>query len=384
MNGQSQFGAMKFIALCLILVSFATLFFPWITISIDIMGMNLTLEECLEMGGMSKEDILDGMRDNLEYAYGTNANKLVDAMEILLEGEISVFQCATVLGDFSSMAKDLGAPKSTADELATYAAVAWGVIVVMGATAIYAIYSLVKDKKAGTLVYACISGVVLAAVAIAIGELNDAAGPAFQESLEDSIGGYVGMIDISSMISLELFHLGTAAFVCVGAAVLAAIFHKVHLSSVAKNATYAPTYNPAAPAYAPVAPGYAPAAPTYNPAAPTYTPAAPTYTPVAPTAPVAPVAPAAPVAGWTCSCGKVNNETNRFCNACGQMRPENSRCVCGAPKTPGQSFCSMCGTRFDAAPAPAPVEETTVICPQCGATQSKDHAFCKFCGTPMR
>lgn len=50
---------------------------------------------------------------------------------------------------------------------------------------------------------------------------------------------------------------------------------------------------------------------------------------------------AAPAAGWTCSCGAVNN--GNFCSQCGKPRPQPASwtCSCGTVNT--GNFCSQCG-----------------------------------------
>ena len=81
-------------------------------------------------------------------------------------------------------------------------------------------------------------------------------------------------------------------------------------------------------------------------------------------------APAAP-AGWTCSCGAVNQ--GKFCSECGQPKPEPKAeagwtCACGHSGNTGK-FCSECGQ-------PKPAAEWTCSC----GTVNKGK-FCSNCGS---
>ena len=81
--------------------------------------------------------------------------------------------------------------------------------------------------------------------------------------------------------------------------------------------------------------------------------------------------------GWTCSCGTVN--TGKFCQECGQPKPEKSEwvCSCGAVNT--GKFCQNCGS-----PKPAGGPK---ICKNCGwKPEDPNHSpkFCPECGTPFQ
>ena len=80
-------------------------------------------------------------------------------------------------------------------------------------------------------------------------------------------------------------------------------------------------------------------------------------------------APQAPAAGWTCSCGAVNQ--GKFCSECGQPKPEPKAegtwtCSCGTVNQ--GKFCSECGQ-------PKPAAEWTCTC----GTVNKGK-FCSNCG----
>ncbi len=90
----------------------------------------------------------------------------------------------------------------------------------------------------------------------------------------------------------------------------------------------------------------------------------------------APAAPAA--AGWTCSCGKVNE--GKFCTECGAKKPEEPTgwtCSCGAVNK--GKFCPECGAK-----KPAGVPQYK--CDKCGwepEDPTKPPKFCPECGDPF-
>ena len=78
---------------------------------------------------------------------------------------------------------------------------------------------------------------------------------------------------------------------------------------------------------------------------------------------------AAPADGWTCACGNVS--TGKFCNECGQKKPEavgGWTCpACGKQNT--GKFCNECGQKKP---------DGDWICPDCGTKNSGK--FCNECG----
>ena len=76
--------------------------------------------------------------------------------------------------------------------------------------------------------------------------------------------------------------------------------------------------------------------------------------------------------GWTCSCGAVN--TGKFCNECGAKMPEQAAgwtCSCGKVNT--GKFCSECGK----------TQEAKLVCAKCGwkaEDASNAPKFCPECG----
>ena len=104
--------------------------------------------------------------------------------------------------------------------------------------------------------------------------------------------------------------------------------------------------------------------------------------------PPQPAAPAA-AAGWVCACGHAGN-TGKFCANCGQPKPEPKPaggwdCACGAKGNTGK-FCANCGKPQPAAPAGWTCSCGSVnqgqFCPNCGSRKPADAPLykCDKCG----
>ena len=112
--------------------------------------------------------------------------------------------------------------------------------------------------------------------------------------------------------------------------------------------------------------------------------------PYPPQQPAPAPAPAAAPAGWTCACGHTGN-TGNFCSGCGKPKPAPQPaaggwdCECGAKGNTGK-FCSNCGKPQPAAPAGWTCSCGSVnqgqFCPNCGSRKPAGAPLykCDKCG----
>lgn len=318
----------KIIALCLVLVSFVALLFPWITMSVKVMGNEYTMQDLMSLAsgqGMTQEELeadfeeylTDAAQELAGQGYKVDVDKVMKLLHLLLEGKISPLDFAIVSADLSKVLGDLeDAMNNSPDaydmlvyitqienikESVTIVAVAmWAVLILMVAGAVFAVYSLLTDKKYGVIAYAGAAAVAFFAFVIATNKLNDASLMMFSgilDLLED-----LGILS-GAVTDLDFFHLSAAPFVCLIAGIAAVITEKVtafddRIPARGTSFTDGQLF-----------------------------------------------ADVSPRDRWVCSCGTTITGDSQFCHACGQKRQTKKVCSCGAELIPGAAFCSACGRK---------------------------------------
>lgn len=325
---KGKFGIRKIIVLGLVVISFVMLFFPWITMSIQVMGEKYTMQDIMSLvyaeSGTTQSYLEEEMRESFtdmaqeaaQEGIQMDVDKMMDLLRMCLEGKISPIECATASAFLSSLLGDIvDAANNSADaadlilvakqiegtkkSMATATIGMWGILVLMTVGVIYAIYSLLADKKYGVMAYAGVSVVAFAAFAIAANKLNSSMLSVFggiYDIFED-----MGLLGSASVADLDMFHLSAAPYICMIAGIASVVIEKVQLSG---NGV-----------------------------------------------PVISVS----ATKWICTCGASNDDKNQFCCVCGQKRQGKKTCICGAEWKPGAMFCSGCGRKLDGAADPVPV-----------------------------
>jgi len=300
----------KIIALVLVAISFITLFFPWITMSIEVMGQKYTVRDLLSMDGSNPVEMEEELREDLwgiakeaaEDGVTIKVNKLMNVFRMILDGKITPIGCADAATAIGGLIGDIVKTEGPVDDVSeryilsqiqsaqksitTAAVVMWIAIMLLTGTMIYAICSLLTGKKYGIIAYASVTVVFFAVFAIATSKLNN--------------GGILGilgdLLEEAGASDFKLFHLTAAPFLCVITGISAVVVEKLFVQN--KH-------------------GYTEVLPTNE-----------------------------SVGKWVCGCGATNSNHSRFCYRCGRKQMEGRVCSCGEVLRADAAFCTNCGKRI--------------------------------------
>lgn len=318
----------KIIAIGLLLVSFAMLFLPWVNMSLRVMGTSCSMYDLMQMGGVSKEQFDQLIRENiqkmameaLEAGIHIDTKSMEKLWTIFMEGKASVAQLAWASSYMNSLLK-IEMEEEEIDEvygmdvisttiyskldsiLAVASISLWGGLILAAVTLCYGIYAIVRGKKWGVWPYTVVASAIFLLVMISVGSINGKleSMQTFVGNVGDSMLGIVGSIAgiggvgglgssmLNGILDFKMFHVEIGAYICLIAALGVAVLRLLQM----KNVRWA------------VLPG---------------------------------------MGNWPCGCGAINRSESQFCVRCGRARVQN-RCSCGAQLQPGASFCNACGAR---------------------------------------
>ena len=314
----------KIIAIVLVLVSLACLFSPCVVVHVKVSGSSFTMKDIYRYAGTSEKEIETELRDQIsdindefsDYGIRFKTNKFVNLICNLLDGKITLLDMAKSCSLVKKTVGEILKVPEIKDELeitpyvsakqinsglATATAVMWVFIAAAVASALYAVYAILTDKKRACLVYTIIVALLVIVIVLLVKGINAAmisAGIGFTDLLED-----IDMIDQASVWNLRVVKVGNGVFLSLLLVVVAGIL----AAGGSKPATES--------------------------------------VPAIATEPV--VAPR-PVANKTCSnCGATVQADHIFCAACGtdlRKKPEPPKCpACGTVVDPNAAFCGYCG-----------------------------------------
>ena len=357
----SRLPSKSLIALVLVVISFLMMVFPWVNISIEVMGRDYAIPDLLDI--VCKYEGISSAQFNLELQAGIasfaaeladetgvimNAKEATNAIDKLLDGGVSLLDAATLCTYAGGLLKDIDqalnlniASLSSSERVVMMmiseasstlniaAIVLWVMIAVLVITFAIAVFTLLTHKKTGAIVYTIAVAVPFIAVVIGVMSVNDLM-QTYASYVTDAIDDILWMVGAGSygVQNLELFHLSAASIISLICAIAATLIMVVTGIKI---------------------PGIK-------------TPTVPNFK-------------------WTCACGFQNNLGNAFCSSCGQKRPEKPRCECGAVIVPGTKFCGKCGKPIESVDDDSfvPPPPTPKICPRCGSFM--DGAVCRRCSS---
>lgn len=361
----SRLPAKSLIALGLVVVSFLMLLFPWVNISIEVLGRDYSIPDLLDV--VCKYEGISAAQFDLELQAGIasftaeladetgvimNAKEATNAIEKLLDGGVSLLDAATICTYTGGILKDIDqamnlslSSLSSSDRVALMmiseassslnvaAVVLWVIVAALVIAFAIAIYTLLKHTKPGVIAYTIVVAVPVVAAVIGVMNVNGLL-QTYASYITDAIDDVLWMLGAGSygVQNLELFHLSAAPVISLICAIAAMLIMVVQLGRGHRTI----------------------AIPTDE------------FT---------------KLTKWTCSCGFQNKLGNAFCSSCGQKRPEKPRCECGAVIVPGTKFCGKCGKPIESVDdggfAPPPPPPPPKRCPRCGSIM--DGLICRRC-----
>lgn len=319
----------RIIAIILLVLSFAMIFLPWVTLSINVMGQKFTIAKLFDyssmLGGESmeeaREDVIDWLYDTSEdmawEGITMNPRKAIVIFDIIAEGKLSPIEAAKICSSTGKLFRELKSyfAKSIEDSYylssdeqvvismisslagkVTLAAVFMWVLI--GANLVcfgLAVYMLLNDKKNAAVPQLVASVVLLLVFVLAISKVNGAIKQLISTSsyiVSDLLSEFG--LNYGSTNNVNLLHLGFAGILSIIFAASAFVLPFVETKSLPRVNINIPTVSKK----------------------------------------------------WTCpNCGNKMNEANAFCANCGAKKPEARRCVnCGQVLKDDVAFCPNCGT----------------------------------------
>ena len=356
----------KIVAIILLFISFLMLFLPWMNISMKAMGRKLAVQDMLEFMSLNdgiptaelKSELYDELVElsyELEYeGVYFDPDEAMTTLELICDSKFSLIDAARIcsfsgsfLGEMSGYLAEnrffygenriISAMADTAEKFSAAAVFLWSYLALMVCSFIYAVCSVLKEKKAGAVFFLCVEALLLFLFFVFTVELNEGLNRV-ADTFSNEAANFLEEfgIDYFSLKRITLFHMSGAGIFSVLFAIGALCIPLMErCSPLAEKIMGAEIHIPKFPS----------------------------------------------VGAWHCaSCGASMGAEAAFCTACGSKRPEALRCsACGSPLKKEMAFCPNCGARTSAGIGSVR-PESGKACPKCGNKVSLEAEACSFCG----
>ncbi len=351
----------KVVAAVLLLLSFSMFFFPWMSISLNVMGQKFTISKILDYVSMYNgysaaqfktelyDELVDISADMAWEDVHMDPNQAMTTIDLIADSNITPVDAARICSFASNLldetqnylarnSQDLyGEEKIIASMITdvagkvTFASVIMWVLVLGIAVAfLISLYLLLKGRKYGVVPYLCTSLVLLMVFMVLTEKVNSGIKQLINTFSYGAATFFSELgISYSSTMDLSIFHLSIAGF-------LSLIFAAGALTlSIVGDEKIVRVKIPSIIA----------------------------------------------IKKWTCpSCGSEMAVGSAFCTSCGTKRPEAFRCAnCGRSLGRDVAFCPTCGTPSSGHVVPSPTVKTK-SCPSCGRLVSSKYDACPSCG----